>query len=115
MYTDEELSRDMNLGLLLEGSKQKETASTLNRNDNDVSINFDHDVVDWSDEGEEEDDTPRNHDLLSRLAEESEDDCDEDVLQFSRFTFIILIYLIVCHEYCCTFIPINFNYILLLE
>lgn len=49
-----------------------------------VSLNFDNDVVDWSDEGEDDDDTPRNHDILSRLAEESEDDCDQDVLQFSR-------------------------------
>ena len=42
------------------------------------------DVIDWSDDGEEEDDTPWNHDILSKLAEESEDDDDQDTLQFSR-------------------------------
>ena len=43
-----------------------------------------NDVIDWSDEGEDEDDTPRNYDILSKLAEESEDEGDQDTLQFSR-------------------------------
>ena len=43
-----------------------------------------NDVIDWSDEGEDEDDTPRNYNILSELAEESEDEGDQDTLQFSR-------------------------------
>ena len=50
-----------------------------------ISKEFDG-IDDWSDEGEEDDDTPRNHNILSRLAEESEDDGDNDVLQFSRLS-----------------------------
>ena len=88
-YSDEDLSRELNLGLHLkeETNTNKESyiagtskTSVLSGN---AKNNIENDMVDWSDEGEEDDDTPRNHDLLSRLAEESEDDVD-DVLQFSR-------------------------------
>ena len=87
LYSEEELSSRLNAGLRLDGSKQKNHIDSANRNErlNNISLNLDNDVIDWSDEGEEDDDTPRNHDLLSRLAEESEDDCDQDVLQFSRY------------------------------
>lgn len=88
-YSDEELSRELILGLRLEEETNTDKATYIaetNRNSglsDNTTLSIDHDVVDWSDEGEEDDDTPRNHDLLSRLAEESEDDGD-DVLQFSR-------------------------------
>ena len=68
-----------------DGPKQRDVTQNRNEQINDTSLNIDSDAVDWSDEGEEDDDTPRNHDLLSQLAEESEDDCDQDTLQFSRY------------------------------
>ena len=88
LYSEEELSSRLKAGLQIDGSRNK-THDSVHRNErlNNISLNLDHDVIDWSDEGEEDDDTPRNHDLLSRLAEESEDDCDQDVLQFSRYQF----------------------------
>ena len=70
----------------MDGSKEKDVVRNRNERINNVSLNLENDAaVDWSDEGEEDDDTPRNDDLLSQLAEESEDDCDQDTLQFSRF------------------------------
>ena len=83
--SDDELSNRLNAGLKLDGPKQRDDAQNRNEQMNDTSLNIDCDAVDWSDEGEEDDDTPRNHDLLSQLAEESEDDCDQDTLQFSRY------------------------------
>ena len=83
-----------------DGPKQRDVTQNRNEQINDTSLNIDSDAVDWSDEGEEDDDTPRNHDLLSQLAEESEDDCDQDTLQFSRYkcyyleidTYLLVIY-----------------------
>ena len=83
--SDDELSTRLNAGLKLDGPKQRDVAQNRNEHMNDISLIIDCDAVDWSDEGEEDDDTPRNHDLLSQLAEESEDDCDQDTLQFSRY------------------------------
>ena len=88
MNLDESLSKRLNVGLRLDTSNRRDVTRNKNINKiDDVSLNLDNDVVDWSDEGEDDDDTPRNHDILSRLAEESEDDCDQDVLQFSRFLY----------------------------
>ena len=88
-YSDEDLSRELNLGLHLNEETNTNKASYIAGSSKtsvfsgNAKNNIENDMVDWSDEGEEDDDTPRNHDLLSRLAEESEDDGD-DVLQFSR-------------------------------
>ena len=87
MNSDDELSIRLNAGLKFDGSKKRDVVQSRNEQMNDTSLNIDRDAIDWSDEGEEDDDTPRNHDLLSQLAEESEDDCDQDTLQFSRYKF----------------------------
>ena len=81
----ETLSRKLELDLRLEdkainGTDIKNESKIFTSAGRDLTS----DVIDWSDDGEEEDDTPRNHDILSKLAEESEDDDDQDTLQFSR-------------------------------
>ena len=81
----ETISHKLELGLRLEdevvnGKDFKNGSKSLSNAGRDLS----NDVVDWSDEGEDEDDTPRNYDILSKLAEESEDEGDQDTLQFSR-------------------------------
>ena len=81
----ETLSRKLELDLRLEDRAINGT-DTKNEGRIFTSVGRDltSDVIDWSDDGEEEDDTPRNHDILSKLAEESEDEDDQDTLQFSR-------------------------------
>ena len=81
---DEVLSRKLNIELRLEDVKGKDKNTNFDQKGNQNTNAIAQYVVDWSDDGEGEDDTPRNDDLLSRLAEESEDECDQDVLQFSR-------------------------------
>ena len=81
----ETLSRKLELDLRLE---DKAINGTYIKNESKIFTSagrdLTSDVIDWSDDGEEEDDTPRNHDILSKLAEESEDEDDQDTLQFSR-------------------------------
>ena len=81
----ETISHKLELGLRLEdqainGTDIKNGSTIFTSAGRDLKS----DVIDWSDDGEEEDDTPRNHDILSKLAEESEDEDDQDTLQFSR-------------------------------
>ena len=81
----ETVSHKLELGLRLEdhainGTDIKNGSKIIRSAGRDLTS----DIIDWSDDGEEEDDTPRNHDILSKLAEESEDEDDQDTLQFSR-------------------------------
>ena len=85
----ETISHKLELGLRLEdeainGTEIKNGSHSLTNSGRNLSS----DVIDWSDEGEEDDDTPRNYDILSKLAEESEDEGDQDTLQFSRLLHI---------------------------